>query len=213
MCAAASEYFVEPVKREHVVWTYSGVRPLYDDGASKAQEATRDYVLKADAPEGHAPLLNIFGGKITTYRRLSEHMLEKIEDQLGKRGNPWTAGGVLPGGDFAATAFDAELLQAEGGLSVPGWTHMHAACSGFTARKRVFCLAARLPSRILANISDLIFTRRKFGYLIGHEWAVTAQDVLWRRTKKGLHLSAEEAVALDRFMESAVDRRRKLAAE
>ncbi|MBN9253027.1 MAG: glycerol-3-phosphate dehydrogenase, partial [Mesorhizobium sp.] len=100
LCAAASEYFAEPVKREDIVWTYSAVRPLYDDGASKAQEATRDYVLKSE--EGGAPLLNAFGGKITTYRRLSEAMLEKIEGFLGKRGKPWTAVAPLPGGDFPA---------------------------------------------------------------------------------------------------------------
>ncbi|MCR2379282.1 glycerol-3-phosphate dehydrogenase, partial [Salmonella enterica] len=85
LCSAASEYFREPVKREDIVWAYSGVRPLYDDGADKAQEATRDYVLKDDAGENKAPLINIFGGKITTYRRLSEHMMQKIEHFLGKK--------------------------------------------------------------------------------------------------------------------------------
>ncbi|TIT05813.1 MAG: glycerol-3-phosphate dehydrogenase, partial [Mesorhizobium sp.] len=90
LCAAASEYFAQPVKRSDIVWTYSAVRPLYDDGASKAQEATRDYVLKADGGEGVAPLVNAFGGKITTFRRLAESMLEKIEGFLGKRGKPWT---------------------------------------------------------------------------------------------------------------------------
>ena len=89
------------MKPEDIVWTYSGVRPLYDDHASKAQEATRDYVLKADHPEGGAPVINIFGGKITTYRRLSEHMLEKIEHFLGKKGKSWTTDAPLPGGDLA----------------------------------------------------------------------------------------------------------------
>ncbi len=85
LCAAASEYFKDPVNRSDIVWTYSGVRPLYDDGASKAQEATRDYVLKEDAPDGLAPLINVFGGKLTTARRLAEHMLEKIEHRLGQK--------------------------------------------------------------------------------------------------------------------------------
>ena len=111
LCDAASEYFAEPVKREDIVWTYSGVRPLYDDGASKAQEATRDYVLKADHPDGQAPLLNVFGGKITTYRRLAEHMLAKIEHFLGKKGKSWTADAPLPGGDFSATGFDAQVAK------------------------------------------------------------------------------------------------------
>lgn len=161
LCAAASEYFVEPVKREHVVWTYSGVRPLYDDGASKAQEATRDYVLKADAPHGQAPLLNIFGGKITTYRRLSEHMLEKIEDQLGKRGSP---------GPPLALCRAAILRQPP---SMPSCTSsrsiilfcrtfMRTACSGFTVRKSGHCSGAQHRSTILAGTSALIFTRRRF---------------------------------------------------
>ena len=107
LCGAASEYFASPVRRSDIVWTYSAVRPLYDDGASKAQEATRDYVLKAEP--GEAPLINAFGGKITTYRRLSESMLDKIEGFLGKRGKAWTASAPLPGGDFDALDFDGEV--------------------------------------------------------------------------------------------------------
>ena len=77
------------------------MRPLYDDGASKAQEATRDYVLKADGGDGRAPIVNIFGGKITTYRRLAESMLEKIEGFLGKKGKPWTASRRAAGRRFS----------------------------------------------------------------------------------------------------------------
>ena len=88
---AANEYFLEPVQRDEIVWSFSGVRPLFDDGATKAQEATRDYVLKDEMLEGVAPLINIFGGKLTTYRRLSEAVLERIEKHLGPKGGPWTA--------------------------------------------------------------------------------------------------------------------------
>ena len=102
LCALASEYFANPIRREDIVWTYSGVRPLYDDGASKAQAATRDYVLKVDRSDGAPALLNIFGGKITTYRRLAEAVLAKVEENLGARGPAWTAGQPLPGGDFEA---------------------------------------------------------------------------------------------------------------
>ncbi|MEI4481064.1 MULTISPECIES: glycerol-3-phosphate dehydrogenase [Phyllobacterium] len=212
LCAAASEYFVEPVKREDVVWTYSGVRPLYDDGASKAQEATRDYVLKTDASDGRAPILNIFGGKITTYRRLSEHMLEKIEDQLGKRGKPWTATGTLPGGNFAVNAFDSELQILKSDYPFLTAAHAH----------RLFRLYGTKARVLLGNAKSLGDLGKHFGsdlyeaeirYQIEHEWALTAQDVLWRRTKRGLHLSADEAAALDQFMEGAVDRRRAMAAE
>ena len=93
LCRCASEYFAEPVLEENVVWTFSGVRPLYDDGASKAQEATRDYVLRQDGEAGQAPVLNIFGGKITTYRVLSEAVVENIEELLGAKKPAWTAKG------------------------------------------------------------------------------------------------------------------------
>ena len=114
LCRAASEYFAEPVGRDDIVWTYSAVRPLFDDGASAAQEATRDYVLKAEGGEG-APMINVFGGKITTYRRLAESMLERIGDRIGRKGAPWTAGATLPGGDFPVTGFDelAEKLRRD----------------------------------------------------------------------------------------------------
>ena len=103
LCDAASEYFAEPVRREDIVWTYSGVRPLYDDGASKAQEATRDYVLKADS-QGGAPLVNIFGGKITTYRRLAEVDAGKDRGPARRQGQAVDRRrATLPGGDFAAT--------------------------------------------------------------------------------------------------------------
>jgi glycerol-3-phosphate dehydrogenase len=83
-----------------MVWSFSGVRPLFDDGAGKAQEATRDYVLRTDAPVGEAAVVNIFGGKITTYRRLAEAVLSEIGRQIGERGRAWTAGARLPGGDM-----------------------------------------------------------------------------------------------------------------
>ena len=199
LCDAASEYFAVPVKPEDIVWTYSGVRPLYDDGASKAQEATRDYVLKVEYAPGQAPVINVFGGKITTYRRLGEHMLEKIEHFLGRKGKPWTAGSHLPGGDFPVTGFEAQV----------------------TALKRDYPF---LETRLARRLTRLYGTRaktllglarshgdlgRKFGpdfyeaevrYLIEHEWAVTAQDILWRRTKRGLTLSQEEAGALEEYM-------------
>lgn len=197
LCNAASEYFAEPVKPEDIVWTYSAVRPLYDDGASKAQEASRDYVLKVDA-DG-APLLNVFGGKLTTYRRLSEHALEKIGEAIGAKGTPWTAKSRLPGGDFAVTGAASEerkLLSA-----YPFLSKRHAArlikCYGTDAKA------------ILADAKTIEGLGRHFGgtlheaevrFLIEKEWAVTAEDVLWRRTKQGLVLTAEEAAGLEEYM-------------
>lgn len=211
LCAAASEYFIEPVRREDIVWTYSAVRPLYDDGASKAQEATRDYVLKGEGSKGEAPLINAFGGKITTYRRLSEAMLDKIERFLGRRGPAWTASAPLPGGDFPATGFDAEVASLK---------KSYPFLEGRFARRlvRLYGTRAKTLLGLARSYADL---GQRFGgdlyeaevrYLVENEWAVTAEDVLWRRTKCGLHIGAEEVEALEAFMRG-IDKGQIAAAE
>lgn len=212
LCGAASEYFAAPVKREDIVWTYSGVRPLYDDGASKAQEATRDYVLKADHPHGQPPVVNIFGGKITTYRRLSEHMQEKIEHFLGRKGKSWTANAPLPGGDFPATGFDAQVarLKAEYPFLELRLARRLTRLYG-TRAKKLLGLAKSLPDLGRKFGPDLY--EAEIRYLIDHEWAVTAEDVLWRRTKRGLTLSGEETAALDKYMKGKRPRLHSAAAE
>ena len=203
LCAAASEYFRQPVTPESVVWTYSGVRPLYDDGASKAQEATRDYVLTLDAPEGSAPLLSVFGGKITTYRRLAEAAIAKLAPHApwAARAN-WTMTGALPGGDFPVGGFDKLVGEIAG--SYP-WLERR------TVTRLVRCYGTRTRD-ILAGATSLADLGRHFGaglyerevrYLMRAEWARRAEDVLWRRGKLGLRLSAGEREALDDFMLTA----------
>ena len=117
LCAAASEYFRQPIDPARVVWTYSGVRPLYDDGASAAQEATRDYVLKVEGGGDLPPVLNIYGGKITTYRRLAEAALEKLQPFLAGLGRPWTADAPLPGGDFPVDGLAALAARIASALA------------------------------------------------------------------------------------------------
>ncbi|WP_047466390.1 glycerol-3-phosphate dehydrogenase [Rhizobium rhizogenes] len=199
LCNAASEYFKEPVRPEDIVWTYSAVRPLYDDGATKAQEATRDYVLKVEGAEGQAPLLNVFGGKLTTYRRLSEHALEKIGEAIGLKGTPWTAKSSLPGGDFPAKGYEAEVVKLK--ARYPFLADPHA--------RRLVRRYGTRAIMILGNAKALTDLGRNFGsdlyeaevrYLMAHEWAYTAADVLWRRSKKGLYLSKDQAAALDDYM-------------
>ena len=199
LCNAASEYFAEPVVASDVVWTYSGVRPLFDDGASKAQEATRDYVLKLDGTASEGALLNIFGGKITTYRRLSEHVLEKIEEVLGAKRGSWTRAATLPGGDFPAQGFDA--LVAKVRREYP-----------FLDARRATRLVRLYGTRALKflgpakQISDMgpVFgpdlTGVEVDYLVNNEWAKTADDILWRRTKAGLGLSAEDQTKLAAYL-------------
>lgn len=203
LCNAASEYFAEPVRPEDIVWTYSAVRPLYDDGASKAQEATRDYVLKLDSDAAGPPLLNVFGGKLTTYRRLAEHALEKIGEAIGIKGSSWTGKSRLPGGDFAPTGYEAEVSKLA--KSAPFLARPHA--------ERLVRCYGTLAGAIIGNASRPEDLGRFFGgtlyeaevrWLIEKEWARTAEDVLWRRTKQGLLLTAGEAAGLEEYMAGAV---------
>jgi len=199
LCAGASEYFREPVKPADVVWSYSGVRPLYDDGSSKAQEATRDYVLKLDDAAGKAPLLEVFGGKITTYRRLAEDALERIDAALGGRSGPWTARAALPGGDFPQQAFEAEAAAFH--RDYPFLDPAHA--------RRLVRLYGTLARAVVGSAQGTADLGRRFGadlyeaevsHLVRHEWAVTADDILWRRTKRGLVLTGDEAAGLDDWL-------------
>jgi glycerol-3-phosphate dehydrogenase len=199
LCAAASEYFAVAVKRSDIVWTYSAVRPLYDDGASKAQEATRDYVLKADGGEGVAPLLNAFGGKITTFRRLAESMLEKIEGFLGKRGKPWTHDAPLPGGDFPATGFDAQVARLKKAYPFLDQRLARRFTRLYGTRAEKLLGLAKSNADLGRNFGADLF-EVEVRYLAENEWAVTAEDVLWRRTKRGLHFSREQTAALEEFM-------------
>ena len=200
LCAAASEYFRRPVLREDVVWTYSGVRSLYDDGASKAQEATRDYVLTLDAPDGAAPLLSVFGGKITTYRRLAESAMEKLEGILPAASQPkWTAGPVLPGGDFPQTGYEAQVAATLAGR--PWLDRVLAArlVRAYGTRAETILSGAKSMAD-LGRVFGADLTEREVLYLMRQEWAVQADDVLWRRTKLGLRLTVEQRAALGDFM-------------
>ncbi|MBE7182830.1 MAG: glycerol-3-phosphate dehydrogenase [Methylobacterium mesophilicum] len=207
LCRSASEYLRKPVSREDVVWSFSGVRPLFDDGASKAQEATRDYVLRLEG-EG-APLLDVFGGKLTTYRRLAQSALEKIEGCLGRKGSDWTASAALPGGEFPVAGLGAEIARLQAEYPFLGATHA----------QRMIRLYGRRAWAILGSAKSLADCCRCFGgdlyeaevsYLMREEWARSAEDVLWRRTKLGLILSPEEAAGLEAWMSGT--RSRPLAA-
>jgi len=195
LCAAASEYFAKPLTRDQIVWTYSGVRPLFDDGASAAQEATRDYVLKTEGGGDTAPLVNIFGGKLTTHRRLSEQVVDRIDGLIGKKGEHWTARGTLPGGDFPATGFEALLAE-----HARRWPDLDPVL----LRRLTRAYGTLVPTMVGSGELGIRFggtlTQAEVDYLMDHEWARTAEDVLWRRTKQGLRLSEEETATLAAYM-------------
>nr|WP_194245707.1 glycerol-3-phosphate dehydrogenase [Donghicola mangrovi] len=198
LLAFASDYFKQPVTQDDIVWTYSGVRPLYDDGASSATAATRDYTLKVDA-QGGAPVLNVFGGKITTYRRLAESALEHIQKHFPKVKGTWTAGVPLPGGNFAVA--DVDRLIADLQKEFPFLTV-------FWARRLIRAYGSE-ASEVLGHVRDAVQLGRDFGatlteaevrWLMEREYAQTAEDVIWRRSKLGLRMTAEQVAALDQWM-------------
>ncbi len=202
LCAGASAYFAKPVTPADVVWTYSGVRPLYDDGASAAQEATRDYVLTLDASNGEAPMLSVFGGKITTYRRLALSALEKLAPHLPPHtglAEGWTASHFLPGGDFPADGFDALLAETcarHPWLPQPLARRLLRAYGTDTA-------AILNGARSLDGLGECYgadLTEAELRHLMHREYARTAEDVLWRRSKLGLRFDRDQTQRLSEAM-------------
>jgi glycerol-3-phosphate dehydrogenase len=200
LCAAIGEYFSHPVSPDDVVWSYSGVRPLYDDGTSSAQETTREYVLEVDGRRDEAPVLSIFGGKITTYRVLAEEALAKLASWFPKMGRTWTEGAPLPGGDFDVAAEDrlADDISAR-----------HPALPDSLVARLARSYGTRAFD-LLSGVEEVGDLGRHFGadlyekeaaYLVEAEWARTAEDILWRRSKLGLRLSETEQQNLAAWLE------------
>ncbi|MCX5578149.1 glycerol-3-phosphate dehydrogenase [Kaistia terrae] len=212
LCAAASEYFKKPVLRPSVVWSYSGVRPLYDDGADSAQAATREYVLKVDGAADAPKIVNVFGGKITTFRKLSEHVLEHVEAILGKRGPAWTARATLPGGDFPVDGVEATIATLATRYPAINRALIRRLVRHYGTRTRDILGAARNEAE-LGRAFGAGLTAAEVHYLIDQEWARTAADIVWRRSKLGLRMTATEIAALDDYMRSALQERLPTAAQ
>ena len=181
LCRAVNRYLDKPVAPRAVLWRYAGVRPLYDDGSSDPSAVTRDYTLRLDAAAGEAPVLSVFGGKITTYRRLAEHALEKLAPYFAPLRGAWTRQTALPGSEFKdREQARKELLARHRDLPpevLQGVFRRHG------ARAIEVLGDGRLGEHFGAGL-----TERELRYFIEREWARDAQDVLWRRTKAGLHL-------------------------
>jgi glycerol-3-phosphate dehydrogenase len=198
LIGSVNRYFKRKLSRGDVVHSFSGVRPLYDDNADNPSAVTRDYIFELDGGDGRAPLLSVFGGKITTFRKLSEHALEKIAPYFPSMGKAWTAGATLPGGDLPDSDFERFMGQLRQAYPwMPGSLTKHY---------------ARLYG---TRIHDLVGTARSVGdlgmrfgpnfheqearFLIETEWARTAEDLIVRRTKHGLHMSPAEKAALEEW--------------
>lgn len=193
LCAAASEYFTQPVTPGDVQWTYSGVRPLFDDHSQSASTVTRDYVF--DYNEEGAPVLSVFGGKITTYRVLARQAIKTLKDAINVETDDWTKDAPLPGGDFPVDGFDALVAQY-----MQRWPFIDKAMM-----VRLVRAYGTDAAQILGEAKDYAALGQYFGagfyeaelrWLITHEFALSADDILWRRTKLGLHMSTEEQASV-----------------
>ena len=199
LCAAASRYSAREVTADQVAWSYSGVRPLYDDGKEDPSAITRDYVLLLD--EQGPPLLSVFGGKITTYRKLAEQVMDKLARWIPAQ-RRWTHAEALPGGDFGGRDFQMVLgeFRARYPEHDPHWLARLLRRHGTLAGKILD--DAKCAADLGENFGGGLY-ERELAYLIEHEWAGAAEDVLWRRTKCGLHMSAAQRRRVGERMDGA----------
>jgi glycerol-3-phosphate dehydrogenase len=203
LCEQASRYFARAVKPEHVVWSYSGVRPLLEDEAGDPAAVTRDYQLDLDA--AGAPLLTVWGGKITTFRKLAEEAADLLAPSLPTTRGAWTHAASLPGGDLSkfigsAQRPDTDFMRFEQVLSLrhptlPG-ALLHRLARAYGSRIETLLAGAGLGAEVVPGLHE-----GELRYLHDHEWARSADDVLWRRSKLGLHLSEAERAAVARWCE------------
>ncbi len=210
--AVIERHFDRRIAPEDVVWHYAGVRPLFDDDASADPSVvTRDYVLDLADEGGATPLLNIFGGKITTYRRLAEQALDKLAPYLPGQGGTWTSVAPLPGGDLANGDFDGFLANV-----ARRWSWLPSETLGRLARAYGTRIAMVLGEA--KNIADLgaclgaDLYERELAYLAQHEWARNAPDVLWRRSKLGLRVGPDASARIDAWFSSRIAEVPKIAA-
>jgi glycerol-3-phosphate dehydrogenase len=204
LCAAVSRYFRTPLSPSDVAGSFSGVRPLYDDGAATASAATREYVLDLDAPEGSAPLLSVFGGKITTYRRLAEDAIERLAPHLQPpRDRPWTATAPLPGGDMEDGDFERFLRTFRAKYPWLGAATAIRIAQAYGTRAELILGNAKTVRGLGVDFGAGLF-QAEIDYLIGQEFALTAEDILWRRSKLGLHLSLVECACVSAYVDERV---------
>jgi glycerol-3-phosphate dehydrogenase len=194
LCAVTNEHFRASVSPADVVWSFAGVRALYDDGSRKAQDVSRDYLLALDEPHGEAPLLTVYGGKITTYRRLAEQAIDRVA-HIVKAGPAWTKASNLPGGDFRYDGIEALVANMRKSRPFLSEAHARRLLRAYGTRvERVLGPAASLNELGPCIGADL--TAAEVRYLVEREWVQTEDDVLWRRTKLGLHFSPEQRTRL-----------------
>ncbi|OXY82657.1 glycerol-3-phosphate dehydrogenase [Oceanimonas doudoroffii] len=198
LCAVANAHFRRQVVPTDVIYRYAGVRPLMANGDGRAQKASRDYKLLLDAPEDDAPLLSVFGGKITTFRALAEDAVNQLAEHLPQATAPWTQRLVLPGGDFSSHDSLAAELTSEYPWLADALIHRYVRSYGTLCRA---FLQGCADTADLGEHFGAGLYQRELDYLMRQEWAHSADDVLWRRSKLGLRLTPEQQARLAAYME------------
>jgi len=191
LCRAVNRYLARPARPEEVAWHYAGVRPLYDDGSTDPSAVTRDYTLRVDDEAGKAPVLSVFGGKITTYRRLAEHAMEKLAPYFPGKGSSWTASKPLPGSDFGQAGREAMQAALASRYSRLPLALLRAVFRRHGANTAEVFGDAKVAGDLGEDFGGGL-TERELRYLCEREWACNAEDVLWRRTKAGLHMTEQQ---------------------
>ncbi|HUD87240.1 MAG TPA: glycerol-3-phosphate dehydrogenase [Xanthobacteraceae bacterium] len=198
LCRVINEYFRTAISAADVIWAFAGVRALYDDGARNAQDVGRDYTLMLDERAGEAPLLTVYGGKITTYRRLAEDALGKLA-HFFPRTQAWTARSPLPGGNFVYDGIETLIARTQRNFPFLAADHARRLTRAYGTRVDNVLKSATAPGDLGVRFgADL--TAAEVRYLMTKEWAQTADDVLWRRSKLGLRFTDAQRATLDRFM-------------
>ncbi|MBW4053383.1 MAG: glycerol-3-phosphate dehydrogenase [Proteobacteria bacterium] len=199
LCESVNRYFGRTIAKAEVLWSYSGVRTLRDDAAREASEVTREYELALERTAEGAPVLSVIGGKITTYRTLAQRALAKLQPLVGGTSGCWTGAAPLPGGDLPHDSFEEFLAQARRRWQhLPGELVARLARSYGTRMERILGGAASLEALGERFGADL--TAAEVGYMRHHEWAATAEDILWRRSKLGLTVPPDDARRLEQHV-------------
>lgn len=200
LCRAVNRYLAKGSTPDDVRWSYAGVRPLFDDGAARASEVSRDYALELDRHDNMPPVLSVYGGKLTTYRKLAQRALDMLAPLFPSIGPAWTADQVLAGGALAEGGIDALVRTL-----VKRYSAIDASLLWRIARRH-----GSLADEVLGATARVSGTGQHFGadlhafevdYFVQREWARTAEDILWRRTKSGLRLDAAAAKAVSAYLQ------------
>ncbi len=201
LCAQASRYFARPVQPADVVWSYSGVRPLLDDDSGNAAAVTRDYLLEfegdaqAAGAAAQAPLLTVWGGKITTFRKLAEEAGDELVQRLGERRPAWTESALLPGGDLSDWIGAPQRPDLDIGRLIDALAQRQPQLPAALCRRWARAYGSRVALLLEQPLGALVapgLYEAELLYLVRHEWARSVDDALWRRSKLGLHLDAEQ---------------------